>query len=147
MVHVSNIQQGARANTPSDLLSRGQSVKVKVMSVAGSRIGLSMKDVDQATGRDLSPHLRIKSEAELEEEREQTLRTVHSGANSVPLNSRNEPARSAKRLTSPERWEIKQLISSGKVDASEYRELDEDFNNPMAHMEVEEDIDVEVRED
>ena len=59
MVHDSNIQQGARANSAADLLSRGQQVKVKVMSVAGNRIGLSMKDVDQATGRDLTPHLRI----------------------------------------------------------------------------------------
>ena len=70
MVHVSNIQQGARANSAADLLSRGQSVKVKVMSVAGNRVGLSMKDVDQATGRDLTPHLRIKSEAELAAEEE-----------------------------------------------------------------------------
>ncbi|PCH34267.1 ATP-dependent RNA helicase DHX8 [Wolfiporia cocos MD-104 SS10] len=148
MVHVSNIQQGARANSASDLLSRGQSVKVKVMSVAGNRIGLSMKDVDQATGRDLTPHLRIKSEAELAEE--ERLRAAR-GANAVPLNSRgggkDEVVRSAKRLTSPERWEIKQLISSGAIDASEYPELDEDFANPMAHAEVEEELDVEIREE
>ncbi|TBU29788.1 hypothetical protein BD311DRAFT_252802 [Dichomitus squalens] len=147
MVHVSNIQQGARANSPADLLSRGQSVKVKVMSVAGNRVGLSMKDVDQATGRDLTPHLRIKSEAELAAEEER--RAAH-GANAVPLNSRGvkeEVVRSAKRLTSPERWEIKQLISSGALDASEYPDLDEDFGNPAATAEVEEELDVEVREE
>ena len=141
MVHVSNIQVGARANSPSDLLSRGQAVKVKVMSVAGNRIGLSMKDVDQITGRDLTPHLRIKSEAELEQERVQA-------PIAVPLRVKDEgPVRSAKRLTSPERWEIKQLISSGAIDASEYPDLDEDFNNPMAHVEIEEELDVEIRED
>ncbi|KAF8899102.1 P-loop containing nucleoside triphosphate hydrolase protein [Infundibulicybe gibba] len=149
MVHVSNIQTGARANSASDLLSRGQQVKVKVMSVASGRIGLSMKDVDQISGRDLTPHLRIKSEAEMEEERN---RAAHasSGANALPLRSQDDiapPVRSAKRLTSPERWEIKQLISSGAIDASEYPELDEDFNNPMAHAEVEEELDVEIRED
>ncbi|KAI0756399.1 P-loop containing nucleoside triphosphate hydrolase protein [Daedaleopsis nitida] len=147
MVHVSNIQQGARANSAADLLSRGQPVKVKVMSVAGSRVGLSMKDVDQATGRDLTPHLRIKSEAELAaEEQERSAR----GANAIPLNSRGikeEVVRSAKRLTSPERWEIKQLISSGALDASEYPELDEEFGNPHAQAEVEEELDVEVREE
>ncbi|KAG6845369.1 hypothetical protein H0H87_010478 [Tephrocybe sp. NHM501043] len=147
MVHVSNIQAGARANSAADLLSRGQLVKVKVLSVAAARISLSMKDVDQVTGRDLTPHLRIKSEAEMEEERARTSR-ASSGANALPLRSKDEgPIRSAKRLTSPERWEIKQLISSGMVDASEYPELDEDFNNPMAHAEVEEELDVEVRED
>ena len=141
MVHVSNIQVGARANSPSDLLTRGQAVKVKVMSVAGNRIGLSMKDVDQVTGRDLTPHLRIKSEAELEQERVQA-------PIAVPLRVKDEgPVRSAKRLTSPERWEIKQLISSGAIDASEYPDLDEDFNNPMAHVEIEEELDVEIRED
>ncbi|PSR72548.1 hypothetical protein PHLCEN_2v11541 [Hermanssonia centrifuga] len=148
MVHVSNIQQGARANSAADLLSRGQNVKVKVMSVVGNRIGLSMKDVDQISGRDLTPHLRIKSEAELAEEEAQR---AARGANAVPLNSkdfRDEPVvRSAKRLTSPERWEIKQLISSGIVDASEYPDLDEDFSNPMARAEIEEELDVEIREE
>lgn len=147
MVHVSNIQSGARANSASDLLSRGQPVKVKVMSIAANRISLSMKDADQVTGRDLTPHLRIKSEAEMEDDRLRSLR-ASSGANAVPLRSKDDgPKRSAKRLTSPERWEIKQLISSGIIDASEYPDLDEDFNNPMAHVEVEEELDVEVRED
>ncbi|KIY50796.1 ATP-dependent RNA helicase DHX8 [Fistulina hepatica ATCC 64428] len=147
MVHVSNIQAGMRINSPSDLLSRGQSVKVKVMSVAGNRIGLSMKDVDQTTGADLTPHLRIKSEVEMEAERARAARSS-SGANAVPLNSKDDvPVRSAKRLSSPERWEIKQLISSGIIDSSEYPELDEDFNNPAARVEVEEELDVEVREE
>ncbi len=39
---------------PADLVARGQAVKVKVMSVAANRVQLSMKDVDQATGADLS---------------------------------------------------------------------------------------------
>ncbi|KAK0505804.1 P-loop containing nucleoside triphosphate hydrolase protein [Armillaria luteobubalina] len=148
MVHVSNIQTGMRANSAMDLLSRGQNVKVKVVSVAGSRIGLSMKDVDQASGRDLTPHLRIKSEAEMEEERVKSIRNASSGANALPLRSKNDPpVRSAKRLTSPERWEIKQLISSGAIDASEYPDLDDEMNNPMVHAEIEEELDVEIRED
>ncbi|KAA1467822.1 P-loop containing nucleoside triphosphate hydrolase protein [Dentipellis sp. KUC8613] len=148
MVHISNIQVGTRVNSAADLLSRGQAVKVKVMSVAGSRLGLSMKDVDQTTGRDLTPHLRIKSEAELIEEERQRAARASSGANALPIGMKDEPiVRSAKRLTSPERWEIKQLISSGIIDASEYPDLDEDFSNPMARAEVEEDMDVEVKEE
>lgn len=121
------------------------------MSVAGSRLSLSMKDVDQISGRDLTPHLRIKSEAELIEEERQHAARASSGANAMPLGgnavAESTPVRSAKRLTSPERWEIKQLISSGVIDASEYPDLDEDFNNPLAKAEVEEELDVEVRED
>ena len=46
MVHVSNIQAGARAiNSAADLFSPGKLVMVKVASIAGSQIGLSMKDV------------------------------------------------------------------------------------------------------
>lgn len=149
MVHVSSIQQGARVNNAADLLSRNQPVKVKVMSVSGNRTSLSMKDVDQASGRDLTPHLRIKSEAEMEDERRRAAK-ASSGANALPLNAKvqDEPVtRSAKRLTSPERWEIKQLISSGAVDASEYPDLNEDIGNPMVHAEVEEELDVELRED
>jgi len=150
LVHVSAIQQGARVNSAADLLQRGQEVKVKVMSVAATRVSLSMKDVDQVTGRDLTPHLRIKSEAEMVEE--ERLR-ASSGSNAVPMGGSgvptesSAPVRSARRLTSPERWEIKQLISSGVIDASEYPDLDEDFGNPMAHAEVEEELDIEVRED
>lgn len=123
-------------------------MKVKVLSVAGTRIGLSMKDVDQATGRDLTPHLRIKSEAELVEEERQRATRASTGTNALPLGVKDSgPVRSAKRLTSPERWEIKQLISSGAIDASEYPDLDEDFTNPVARAEVEEELDVEVREE
>ncbi|KAJ7283259.1 P-loop containing nucleoside triphosphate hydrolase protein [Mycena rebaudengoi] len=139
MVHISAIQAGRR--------TRGQAVKVKVLSATGNRVSLSMKDVDQASGRDLTPHLRIQSEAEMEADRNRAASFATSGANAVPLRSNDAPVRSMKRLTSPERWELKQLISSGALDASEYPELDEDFNNPMAHAEVEEELDVEVRED
>ena len=57
------------------------------------------------------------------------------------------PVRSAKRLTSPERWELKQLISSGAIGPSEYPELDEEMNNPAVHTEVEEELDIEIREE
>lgn len=136
-------------NSVGDLLTRNQSVKVKVMSVAGDRVSLSIKDVDQATGRDLTPHLRIKSEAEMAEEARRAQEHL-SSSNAIPLGSKglaDKPIRSAKRLTSPERWEIKQLIASGAIDAKEYPDLDEDFGNPNVTAEVEEELDVEVRED
>lgn len=154
MVHISAIQSNARVNHPSDLLSRGQSVMVKVMSIAAGRIGLSMKDVDQDSGRDLTPHLRIKSEAEMAEE---TASRFSSGSNSGPLGGRgfgnaapvkfaDDNRSSAKRLTSPERWEIKQLIASGAASASDYPNLDEDFATPNA-TEADEELDIEVKED
>ncbi|KAE9409121.1 P-loop containing nucleoside triphosphate hydrolase protein [Gymnopus androsaceus JB14] len=100
MVHVSNIQT-----------ARGQNVKVKVMSVAGSRVGLSIKDVDQASGRDLT------SSSTYQEERVRAAQASSSGANALPLNSN---------------------LNEGPVRT---------FNNPMAHAEIEQELDVEVRED
>ncbi len=43
-----------RVSHPSDVVNRGDPVKVKVISLEGSRIGLSMKEVDQHSGRDLA---------------------------------------------------------------------------------------------
>lgn len=158
MVHISSIQQG-RLNHPSDVLSKGEAVKVKVMSIAGNRLSLSMKDVDQTTGRDLTPHLRVKTEKELAEEKLASM----TGSNSMPLGERGRSSapvqrtfgddhrRSAKRLTSPERWEIKQLIASGAVSAADYPDLNDfdankDFSNPNS-LEQDEELDIEVRED
>ncbi|KAH8835584.1 P-loop containing nucleoside triphosphate hydrolase protein [Flagelloscypha sp. PMI_526] len=130
LVHVSAIQSGGRVNSPSDLLSRNQPVKVKVVT---------------------SPHTYGSS---LQLKWRRNVLRPQTGANAIPLGGRgappppsSAPIRSAKRLTSPERWELKQLISSGALDASEYPDIDEDFNNPMAHAEVEEELDVEVREE
>ena len=66
LVHVSAMQEGVRVNHPSDLVSRGQPVKVKVANIQGTRIGLSMKEVDQATGMDLVPQKRLASGANME---------------------------------------------------------------------------------
>jgi ATP-dependent RNA helicase DHX8/PRP22 len=146
MVHISSLAS-SRVNSPADLVSRGQPVKVKVMSIAGSKISLSMKDVDQATGADLSPHLYVKTDQEIEEEERRRLSRPPptTGSNSGPIYV-DERKGSAKRLSSPERWEIKQLISSGVVSAADYPDLDEDINSSTIAAEVEEEMDIEVNE-
>lgn len=144
LVHVSALVEGQRVNHPSDLVSKGQTVKVKVVKIEGNRIGLSMKDVDQETGDDLHPQARIQS-----------------GANSEALGGRGatipEPPQSKfvqqrqkKRMTSPERWEIRQLIASGVAKASDYPDLNEDYNATLTgegQMDLEEDVDIEIREE
>lgn len=44
-----------------------------------------------------------------------------------PPPGREEPRKRRKRLTSPERWEIKQLIASGVLKAADYPDLDEEI--------------------
>ncbi|KAH7103317.1 hypothetical protein BKA62DRAFT_768733 [Auriculariales sp. MPI-PUGE-AT-0066] len=128
----------------------GMSVKVKVVSLAGSRIGLSMKVVEQSTCRDLTPHLRIEPDAEVKEEyRQRATRSRASGANATPAGRAFDDAavRSAKHLLSAERWEIKQLISSGAIDASECPDLDEGWNNSVTRAEEDENLDIEICEE
>jgi ATP-dependent RNA helicase DHX8/PRP22 len=55
LVHISNLRKEGRVTLVSDVVSRHQKVKVKVISYTGTKVGLSIKDVDQRTGEDLNP--------------------------------------------------------------------------------------------
>ena len=158
LVHVSAMQEGVRVNHPSDLVSRGQPVKVKVTSIEGKRIGLSMKEVDQSTGRDLIPQKRLASGANLERldgtgpipERNGRYGGLESDVPVIEGDMNGKPLRTKKRMTSPERWEIKQLIASGAISALDYPDIDEEYNatlNGEGEFEEEEDVDIEVREE
>ena len=54
LVHIAQVQQGMIRDLKS-VVKRGEKVKVKVISMAGSKIALSMKEVDQNSGEDLLP--------------------------------------------------------------------------------------------
>ena len=70
LVHISNLREKGRVTSVSDVVERHKAVKVKVTSIAGSKISLSMKDVDQETGEDLNPQntRRLISAAQAESE-------------------------------------------------------------------------------
>lgn len=144
LVHVSQMQEGGRVNHPSDLVSRGQELMVKVIKNEGGRLSLSMKEVDQATGRDLAPQRRIASGANM-----QGLGGTNEPVSIIEdgLNGRHNGMR--KRMTSPERWEIKQLIASGVIPKSEYPDIDDEYKEAIngGGFEEEEDIDIEVRDE
>ena len=150
LVHVSAMAE-YKVNHPSDLAARDQRVKVKVMKMQDNKISLSMSEVDQASGQDLNPGRRLQSA---------------TGANAVGLNGAGgdfaslAPAvpviegkgtgrRQKKRMTSPERWEIRQLIASGVIKAADFPDLDEDYNAAVNGEEIEEevDVDIEVKDD
>lgn len=150
LVHVSRMSAGQRVNHPSDLLERGQKVWVKVTSIEGSRIGLSMKDVDQYTGRDLKPEERLTTGANMEALGGGGRQGYQEPLSAMPRDDIGPPRRQKKRMTSPERWEIRQLIASGVAKASDYPDLEEDYNATLrgdGELELEEDVDIEVREE
>jgi ATP-dependent RNA helicase DHX8/PRP22 len=121
MVHVSCLV-GTRVNHPKDVVERGDLVYVKIISIAGNRIGLSMKECDQKTGQDKNP---VDRHAEKPVEVAQPQKK--------------------KRLSSPERFEIKQLIASGVLDPKDYPDFDEE-HGVLGFEEREEEVDVEVME-
>lgn len=155
LVHVSAMAEG-KVNHPSDLATRDQHVKVKVMKVQDNRISLSMAEVDQMSGQDLAPHKRINAAAT--GANAAGLRSEPNGMDrygnlttNVPVieGGQNDNRRNRKRMTSPERWEIQQLIASGAISAHEFPDINEDYNAALRGEEIEEeeDVDIEVREE
>ena len=73
----------------------------------------------------------------------------HTYGNSTTVKSVIESKR--KRLSSPERWELKQLIASGVIDKSEMPHLHEDVNSLLAmdrsQSEIEHELEVELVEE
>ncbi|XP_074140946.1 ATP-dependent RNA helicase DHX8-like [Sminthopsis crassicaudata] len=52
LVHISELRREGRVANVTDVVSKGQRVKVKVLSFTGTKTSLSMKNVDQDTGEE-----------------------------------------------------------------------------------------------
>lgn len=149
LIHISAIHDGPRLEHPSEVLQRDQPVKVKVIKIDGKRISLSMKAVDQETGEDLESIPSFATGANSFGLRGESEDPMRSHRNGNGRGNMGPPVKRKKRLTSPERWEIRQLIASGALSAADYPELNEDrdaMENPD-DFEQEEDVDIEVREE
>ncbi|KAL6637954.1 hypothetical protein ACP70R_025526 [Stipagrostis hirtigluma subsp. patula] len=148
LVHVSQMP-GRRV-----AVSRGQEVFVKVVSVQGSKLGLSMRDVDQDTGRDLQPMRRLGEEhaptvnPPADRARATGKRIGISGVfDPAEDEAGPAPPRPIRRMSSPERWEVKQLIASGVLDARDYPVFDEDSEGVLYQEEDMEELEIELNED
>lgn len=151
LVHVSQLRREGRVANVADVVKRGQKVKVKVLSVTGNKMSLSMREVDQETGEDLNPtsteRLRAKLGGEVEnKDREITRnpdRPAHLPSAAVNVDEDTGPRKTSRRMTSPEKWELKQLISAGVIDKSEYPDFDEE-TGVMAKAETGSDEEIEI---
>jgi ATP-dependent RNA helicase DHX8/PRP22 len=110
-----------------------------------------MKDVDQQTGTDLAPEVKLGSGANMEAiggrgQAPAEVSSIGGGSFQASAVARGQK----KRMTSPERWEIRQMIAAGIVKASDYPNLEEDYNATLrgdGQMELEEDFDIEIRDE
>ncbi|KAH3686614.1 hypothetical protein WICPIJ_002413 [Wickerhamomyces pijperi] len=145
LIHISAICKN-RVSHPSEILKLNQEVYVEVLDIQDQhndrrgrkKISLSMKDIDQSTGERFN---------------------YGTGSNGTPTGrsnggdltyrgrshtSQNQPRQ---RLTSPERWEIRQLIASGAIPASAYPELNEVEQNRSGKKRSKDDNDEEMEEE
>lgn len=152
LVHISQLRSEGRVTDATEVVSRNQMVKVKVMSVAGQKVSLSMKEVDQDTGADLndSSHAHLRPESDT---RDRNPDRPVGGTSMLHLEGGNleeEEDQTRKRVTrisSPERWEIKQMISSGVIDRSELPDFDEETGLLPKDEDDEADIEIEIVEE
>lgn len=150
LVHISQLRREGRVTSASDVVSRGMKVMVKVLSVAGQKVSLSMKDVDQETGKDLNPTIRHNINKDREEEA--SMRNPDRPTSLLDLGSfdDNDDFQSRKRvnrISSPEKWEIKQMLSASCIDKSELPDFDEETGLLPKEAAEEEDIEIEIVEE
>ena len=160
LVHVSQL---GGASHPSDVVTRGQSVKVRILSLSGKRIGLGMKGVNQITGEgDLRPFCAPKHTAtRLNCVTSNPFAAARANANpgipldgrgglrraSAPPSSGDRRVHSFNRMSSPERFEAKQLIASGVLPVEAYPGFGGDSGALREDGgEAEEDLDIELSE-
>ncbi|XP_050369391.1 probable pre-mRNA-splicing factor ATP-dependent RNA helicase DEAH5 [Argentina anserina] len=157
LVHVSQIEK-RRISNAKDVVKRDQQVYVKVVSTSGQKLSLSMKDVDQKTGKDLLPmkrssyHYDTRNSNPLMLKDGSVSRASLSGIRVKEEDRYVQPSRPRKRLSSPERWEIKQLIASGVLNAKDHPEIyqDEEVDRIMMVYKdegPEEELEIELNEE
>ncbi|XP_015282083.1 PREDICTED: ATP-dependent RNA helicase DHX8-like, partial [Gekko japonicus] len=151
LVHISELRREGRVANVADVVSKGQRVKVKVLSFTGSKTSLSMKDVDQDTGEDLNPNRRrnLVGEANEETAMRNPDRPTHLSLVSAP--EVEDDALERKRLTrisDPEKWEIKQMIAANVLSKEEFPDFDEETGIlPKVDDEEDEDLEIELVEE
>ena len=105
-------------------MTRHQKVKVKVISFTGTKVGLSIKDVDQKTGEDLNPQhtKRLANQQPSTNGDSYSDETVARNPdrpenyNEVPVSEEDMIAKKkVKQISDFEKWELQQVsYISGK---------------------------------
>jgi ATP-dependent RNA helicase DHX8/PRP22 len=153
LVHISQIASRRVVNA-KEAVKRDQDVWVKVISISGQKMSLSLRDVDQKTGEDMLPMKKSTDDDALRanplsSNQPPTKRTGLSGITIVDEDENMPSRRPLKRMSSPEKWEAKQLVASGVLDVREYPMYDEDGDGMLYQDEgtAEEELEIELNED
>ncbi|MEE6509572.1 hypothetical protein FKM82_026909 [Ascaphus truei] len=151
LVHISELRREGRVANVADVVSKGQRVKIKVLSFTGCKTSLSMKDVDQDTGEDMNPNRRRNLVGEGNEEASMRNPDRPSHLSLVNAPEVEDDTLERKRLTKisdPEKWEIKQMIAANVLSKEEFPDFDEETGIlPKVDDEEDEDLEIELVEE
>ncbi|PIC46821.1 hypothetical protein B9Z55_006391 [Caenorhabditis nigoni] len=153
LVHISQIKN-ERVQSVADVLKRGQAVKVKVNKIENGKTSFTMKEVDQQTGEDLNP-----KETDLDPDaigvRPRTPPAHTSSWMNPESSSSAGPSTSMGggktrvRISTPERWELRQMQGAGVLTATDMPDFDEEMG-VLKNFDDEsdgEDIEIELVEE
>lgn len=153
LVHISQLRREGRVNSVAEVVNKGDKVHVKVLSIAGQKISLSMKDVDQDTGEDLNPAPSSSRPGLTGHESESALRNPDRPLSLLDLKTtvveedELTNRKRVQRISSPERWELKQMMAANCIDKMDLPEFDEETGLLPKLAEDEEDIEIELVEE
>jgi len=150
LVHISQLRREGRVTTVSDVVNRGQKVKAKVLSFTGNKPSLSLKDVDQSSGEDLNPG-RVRVGGEVKEGEDDSARNPDRPTNILvdapELEDEKSEMRTFKRLSSPDRWVLKQMMAANCIDITALPDFDEETGLLPKEDDSDEDVEVELVEE
>ena len=136
LVHISQLRREGRVTNVEEVVTRGDTVKVKVLSTSGGKTSLSMKDVDQITGEDLNPTAnkavtqggsRDDDLRMMNPERPVDLMDILPARAGLVLDEDEfKTKKKVTRISSPEKWELEQMIKANVIDKSELPDFDEE---------------------
>ncbi|GIY82147.1 ATP-dependent RNA helicase DHX8 [Caerostris extrusa] len=149
LVHISQLLKEGYVTNVGDVVRKDQHVKVKVLSFTGQKTSLSMKDVNQDTGEDLNPgvvHIKSMRKVSTEDTRNP------DQPSSLPFISKMGDSdmvtrKHVQRISSPERWEIKQMLAANCIDKSQLPDFDDTSGLLPKDEDDDDDIEIELVED
>nr|AAH73477.1 MGC80994 protein [Xenopus laevis] len=151
LVHISELRREGRVANVADVVSKGQRVKIKVLSFTGCKTSLSMKDVNQDTGEDLNPNRRRNLIGDGNEEasmRNPDRPTHLSLVNAPEVEDDTLERKRLTKISDPEKWEIKQMIAANVLSKEEFPDFDEETGIlPKVDDEEDEDLEIELVEE
>jgi len=158
LAHLSEVSRETRnVSRAADHLKRNQGCFVKIIGIAGTKLNLSLREVDQETGEDLKVRKVKGGEEPDEKDASNPMRKKRMEENAkygkvtgirldyADNDSERKKLRQKKKLNEYEMWEAQQLQASGVIEQHERLDCDEE-KGLLADSDIEEDFEIELQE-